>query len=345
MVNDTDFEWNQVIGTWSLMTLFLILFIVHHFILMPWLFLKKRYMAYCAALIIGLALFTARLVHHEPGHFNHRPPHHHMPHERRTDFGMPPPRHDRMPRPPRRKKMLTPPDIARLLIALMMIGVDLGGMAWINSRILRQRLLLLERQNLKQELEHLRYQINPHFFMNTLNNIHVLIDIDQERAKQAVIELSRLMRHSLYNGSESVTPLQNEVDFLRQYISLMQLRFGNRVEVKVDLPDAPSLDILVPPLLFATFVENAFKHGISYQTASYIHMSLSVDSQRDVINFKCENSRSTIANATNDGHHGIGLHNVRKRLDLQYADSYSLAIDDSDPQRFAVELTLPILKA
>lgn len=106
--------------------------------------------------------------------------------------------------------------------------------------------------------------------MNTLNNIHVLVDVDKERAKRAIIELSGLMRHSLYNGGEGMTPLQNEIDFLRQYISLMQLRFGNRVKLECHMPDTPSPDVMIPSLLFATFIENAFKHGISHKTRSYI---------------------------------------------------------------------------
>lgn len=338
VLNGLEFHFDKVLGTWTVITFFLVLYLIHHFIIVPKFFLKKRYVAYGVSLCLVISLFTSALICRTPRHFG--------PAENKERKHIP--RHgdgrgmmQRDDGPRLSKKKLAPPDVARLVIALMMIGVDLGWVAWINSQKLRRRLLLLEKQSLKQELEHLRYQINPHFFMNTLNNIHVLVDVDQERAKQAIIELSKLMRHSLYNGCESLTALQNEIEFLRQYISLMQLRFGNRVTLLTYLPDAPFCDIMVPPLLFATFVENAFKHGISYQRPSFIHISLFVDDESKEIRLRCENSRNE-ASTTRDGYHGIGLNNVRKRLDLQYTDNYTLNINDEEPERFVVDLILPI---
>lgn len=332
MLNDFLFRWENVYGEWMIITWFLILFAIHHFLLVPRLFLKKRYVAYVLSLTVCITAFTGNMMLHSPRPFGHERKVH-MRHGSEKKMK----RHHPAPR-----MMLTPPDMARLVMALMMIGIDLGGVAWINSQKLRQRLLLLEQQNLKQELEHLHYQINPHFLMNTLNNIHILVDIDQERAKRAIIELSGLMRHSLYNGSETLTSLINEINFLRQYISLMELRFGNKVTVTADLPDDTSHDIMMPPLIFATFVENAFKHGISYQSPSFINIALSIDSERKTLRFTCENSRNAESSVTQDGHHGIGLNNVRKRLDLQYGDTYSLYINNEDLQRFTVDLQLPI---
>lgn len=339
IVNGFDFHFDKVFGTWIVMAFFLVLYLIHHFIIVPKFFLKKRYVAYGVSLCLAISLFTAALIWQAPRHFG---PNEHKErkhaHRHREEGKMMP-----MDKGPRfSKKMLDPPDVARLVIALMMIGVDLGWVAWVNSQKLQRRLLLLEKQNLKQELEHLRYQINPHFFMNTLNNIYVLVDLDQERAKRAIIELSGLMRYSLYNKSDSMTPLQNEIDFLRQYISLMKLRFANKVDLNIDLPDAPSADIMMPPLLFATFVENAFKHGISYQKPSFINISLAVDKEKKTIHFRSENSRNEISVTTQDGYHGIGLDNVRKRLDLQYGEDYFLNINDEVSERFVVDLKLPI---
>lgn len=339
VLNGFEFHFDKVFGTWIVMSFFLVLYLIHHFIIVPKFFLKKRYIAYGVSLCIVISLFTAALIWHAPRHFgpNEHKVRKHAPRHIEDRRMMP------MDKGPRfSKKMLDPPDVARLVIALMMIGVDLGWVAWVNSQKLQRRLLLLEKQNLKQELEHLRYQINPHFFMNTLNNIYVLVDLDQERAKSAIIELSGLMRYSLYNRSDSLTPLQKEIEFLRQYISLMKLRFANKVDLKTDLPDAPSSDIMMPPLLFATFVENAFKHGISYMKASFINISLAVDKEKKVIHFRCENSRNEISVTTQDGYHGIGLNNVRKRLDLQYGEDYSLNINEEDSERFVVDLILPI---
>ena len=335
-LNGFEFNAGRLYGMWMTTTIFLLLYVVHHFLLVPTFFIKKRYAAYTVALCLCMTLFALKQINHNPRPFGHKE-RMHMKHDMRHD-GMRD-RHREMPRAPR--NILSPPDVACMIMAILMLGADIGTVAWINSQKLRRRLLLLEKQSLKQELEHLRYQINPHFFMNTLNNIHVLVDVDQERAKQAIIELSKLMRHSLYNGHESLTALQNEIEFLRQYISLMQLRFGNKVSLQTYLPDAPSHDILIPPLLFATFVENAFKHGISYQRPSFIHISLAVDDESKEIRFRCENSRSE-AYTTHDGYHGIGLNNVRKRLDLQYTENYTLNINDEEPERFVVDLILPI---
>lgn len=335
-LNGFEFNTGRLCGMWMTTTMFLLLYVIHHFFLVPRFFIPKRYSAYAAALCLCMTLFALGQVYHSPK--PHRPKermhiHHRMRHEGRRGG------HHVLPLAPR--KILSPPDVARIIMALLMLGADIGTVAWMNSQRLRRRLELLEKQNLKQELEHLRYQINPHFFMNTLNNILVLVDVDQERAKQAIIELSGLMRHSLYNGHESLTALQNEIEFLRQYISLMQLRFGNRLSLQADLPDAPSHDIMISPLLFATFAENAFKHGISYQRPSFIHISLRVDEGSKEIHFRCENSRNDAA-TTHDGYHGIGLNNVRKRLDLQYAENYKLNINSEYPERFTVDLTLPI---
>lgn len=335
-LNGFEFNVGRLCGMWMTTTMFLLLYVVHHFVLVPKFFITKRYAVYIVTLCLCLTLFAVRQVYHTPRPFGHKE-RMHMKHDMEHD-GMRD-RHREMPRAHR--DILSPPDVACMIMALLMLGADIGTVAWINSQKLRRRLLLLEKQSLKQELEHLRYQINPHFFMNTLNNIHVLVDVDQERAKQAIIELSGLMRHSLYNGHESLTALQKEIEFLRQYISLMQLRFGNRVTLLTNLPDAPSSDIMIPPLLFATFVENAFKHGISYQCPSFIHISLSVDDESKEIRFRCENSRNE-ASTTHDGYHGIGLNNVRKRLDLQYTENYTLNINDQDPKRFIVDLILPI---
>lgn len=338
-IGDFDFNVGRMFGLWMTTTVFMLLFVVHHFVLVPRFFMRKRYAVYAMALMLCMVLFAFRMVSHTPKHFEHKEEKH------RIHEGMP--FHEdmkgRMPkRPHEHRNMLAPPDVACILMALMMLGLDLSFVAWMNSQKLRRRLLLLEKQNLKQELEHLRYQINPHFFMNTLNNIHVLVDVDQERAKRAIIELSGLMRHSLYNGGDSMTTLQNEIIFLRQYISLMQLRFGSHVEIAYHLPDAPSQDIMMPPLVFATFIENAFKHGISRKAPSYIIVSLAVDDETKTIHFRCENSRHEAASATHDGYHGIGLSNVRKRLDLQYGNDYTLCISDDNPDKFLVELILPV---
>lgn len=357
-----EFNWHELGSIWCYNTLFLVLFLLNHYVLIPKFIDKKSIWAYLGSTVIALAAFITILVLNEPKfHHGMKPHHHEMSDRRGREDRME--RGERMDRPERmdmpegpefmddnireqirrqsRSLPLTPPDMARVIIAILMLGADFGFAAWLNSQKMRQRLIMLEQQNLKQELEHLRYQINPHFFMNTLNNIHALVDIDQERAKRAIIELSGLMRYTLYEGNGSMVALSQEVNFLKLYISLMKLRYSDKLEIVCDMPENAPSNIMIPPMLLATFVENAFKHGVSYLQHSYIHVNLSIDEENQKIYFKCKNSSHANSSITQDGHHGIGLENVRKRLDLQYTDNYTLTIDEKKDLEFTVELILP----
>ncbi len=134
---------------------------------------------------------------------------------------------------------------------------------------LEQEKTLLEKENVQNQLAFLRNQVSPHFFMNTLNNIHALIDVDTEEAKEAIIKLSKLMRHLLYDSQAELVPLAKEMEFIQSYINLMKLRFSEKVKINLSIPDQLP-DKSIPPFLFTSFVENAFKHGISYQNSSFI---------------------------------------------------------------------------
>lgn len=134
--------------------------------------------------------------------------------------------------------------------------MNLGVMLFFKSNKDEAELQLLEKQNLQQQLEYLKYQINPHFFMNTLNNIHALVDIDPEEAKTTIVELSKMMRYILYEGNKPIIPLQREIQFLENYITLMKLRYTNKVKITLNI-EKNIPDYGVPPLMLITFVENA----------------------------------------------------------------------------------------
>ncbi|MBQ5527831.1 MAG: histidine kinase, partial [Bacteroidales bacterium] len=187
---------------------------------------------------------------------------------------------------------------------------------------------------LEHQIAYLRYQISPHFFMNTLNNIHALVDIDPEQAKLSLVELSRLMRYVLYEGNKPTIPLTKEVEFLRHYVSLMKIRYSESIAVELSLPDGDT-GAEVPPLMFATFVENAFKHGVSYAKESFINVRMSVENGKII--FKCINSRN---NDNPDGIKGIGLANVRQRLELIYGEKYTLHVDET-PDIYEVLVIIP----
>ena len=227
------------------------------------------------------------------------------------------------------------PTLMRILMGILIILANVGAKAYFQYRRKELRMEMLQKENLDQQLQYLRFQINPHFFMNTLNNIHALVDIDPEQAKSSILELSRMMRYILYEGDKPTIPLSKETEFLKHYIYLMRIRYSDSVKIDVDLPEETG-NVEVPPLIFVSFVENAFKHGISYETDSFIKVSMALES--DKLIFKCINSR----HGTNqDSHSGIGQSNVRKRLDLLYGQDYTLHIDNN-PEIYDILLVIPV---
>jgi len=226
-------------------------------------------------------------------------------------------------------------DIIHIVILVLICGMNLGMKYYFKSRDDQKKLLRLEKENLEQQLEYLKYQINPHFFMNTLNNIHALVDIDAEKAKSTILELSKMMRYVLYEGDKKGVPLTREFDFILNYITLMRLRYTDKVQIHIDLPSqAP--DRLIPPLMLITFIENAFKHGISYQHDSFIEVKAEVLGEK--LHFACRNSK---AEKSNEQKGGVGLANVKQRLKLLYDNDYMLKIQD-ETDVYSVQLIIPL---
>ena len=168
------------------------------------------------------------------------------------------------------------------------------------------------------ELGNLRSQINPHFLLNTLNNIYALTAIDTDRAQNAIQQLSKLLRHMLYDNQSSEVPLSDEIQFLDNYINLMKIRLPKSVDVRF-LRDVQNPDIPVAPLVFISLVENAFKHGISPTEPSFVHMTLTQKGSELCVTI--ENSNFPKSEKDRSGH-GIGLQQVQRRLDLAYYQRY-----------------------
>ena len=198
----------------------------------------------------------------------------------------------------------------------------------------------LEKEKLRSELEYLKYQVNPHFFMNSLNNIHALIDINKNKAQAAVQELSGMMRYLLYDKASMFVPLEKEISFLKNYIELMRLRYTDKLELCTDFTTEPQ-GVFVPSLLFTQFVENAFKHGVTYKKKSLIYVSLDLDEAGEYVHFVCRNTLPDAAKATTlPSQGGIGIENARKRLELLYGGKASMRIDN-DGEWYNVELKIP----
>ena len=228
-----------------------------------------------------------------------------------------------------------------ILLGFFMTGLNTGIKFLYQSLRDEQQMEVLKRQNLIAEMEYLKYQINPHFFMNTLNNIHALIDIDAEYAKNTVIELSKMMRYVLYESGHDSISLRQDIQFLENYIALMRIRYDEkRLDIRFEYPETIPAKVAIPPLLLIVFVENAFKHGVSYNRDSFIRIR--IDCRDDAVTSEITNSRHKKQAAAQAG---IGLENVRKRLALIYGSSHQLHIDESDPDVYSVRLTIPVFHA
>jgi two-component system, LytTR family, sensor kinase len=213
------------------------------------------------------------------------------------------------------------------LLSILVTGFSLGLKVLERHSLTEKRQKELEKEKLNSELAFLKNQVSPHFFFNTLNNIYSLIEISKEHAQEAVLKLSRLMRYLLYETEQSQTLLSHEVEFMKNYIDLMKLRLSGKVELKVDFPGTLA-DYHIPPLLFIPFIENAFKHGISYRERSFIHLLLRMEGNK--VEFRCSNSLNRKSESgSDDKYSGIGLENVKKRLNLLFPDRHLLNIDSS----------------
>jgi two-component system, LytTR family, sensor kinase len=181
----------------------------------------------------------------------------------------------------------------------------------------------LEKEMLNSELAFLKNQISPHFFFNTLNNIYSLISINTEDSQKAVLTLSRMMRYLLYDSEKGETKLSSEINFMNNYIDLMKLRMSDKVKLSVSFPEVYE-DVSLPPLLFISLIENAFKHGISYREKSFIDIGMEVSPE--AITFKCNNSVVKPVDEQPNNNSGIGLENLKKRLKLLFPNRHLIEI-------------------
>lgn len=191
----------------------------------------------------------------------------------------------------------------------------------------------LENEKLIAELAFLKSQINPHFLFNTLNNIYSLAYQRSEKTPAAILKLSEIMRYMLYESNEELVELSKEIRYLENYIELQKLRFKNHAFVNLVIRGAAQNQKIMP-LVLISFVENAFKHGVATDEQNPI--AIKIDIEPDKIIFKVTNK---INQNNKDESGGIGLHNVKRRLDLFYRNQYCLEIDNQ-PGFYATKLQL-----
>ncbi len=341
--HNNSVDWTKVTGEWVRLFSFLILFAINVFVLVPKFLFQKRYLFYIGStllviliinavyLIWGFIITPAKPLMMPPMDLGPGMP----PME--LGNGMPAPIGYRPASPPEQKSIfMVLAD--NLIISILIIGAGTSikmVSQWLNEEGRRKD---LEKEQLKTELAFLRHQVSPHFFMNTLNNIHALIDINAEDAKSAIIELSTLMRYLLYDTAHGHTTLKKEIHFIESYIALMQLRFPQKVTVLLDVPENIP-DIQIPPMLFISFLENAFKHGVSFQNESYVSFKLSLTDGR--LNCIFKNSKVNSVHGIDKSYSGIGLNNIKQSLKLLYGDDFLLNIPENDAD-FEVQLSIPV---
>ena len=217
--------------------------------------------------------------------------------------------------------------ITAAFFQLVFIFLAIGVRSIIRSNDIQFQLQEEKRKASEAELTWLKHQLNPHFLFNTLNNISSLTQIDPDKAQESIGQLSDTLRYALYDSDTDKVPLTGEVNFMDNYIRLMQLRCNELTEVKTSLDVPVSGDVKIAPLLFISPIENAFKHGVNARMASFVHIDLHPEG-RD-LSFSCENS---VFEKTGEDHigSGIGVENLKRRLELIYPGSYSYEQNEKD---------------
>jgi len=308
-------SWTHVFKIWLDQCLLIPLFAINHWILVPNFMLKKKPVTYFIVVLTLIFTFSIGYKLTENKVFNSK-----QNKEQR----------------PENKPAPIPPYAQLLMYSLLIVGVDTGllfSKKWYENE---ENKHLLETKNAEIQLDMLRNQVSPHFFMNTLNNIYALIDCDTPKAKVAVMKLSKLMRYMLYENEHGKVKISKEMEFIKSYIDLMKLRYADEVLIQIHCPEELN-ELEIPPMLFICYIENAFKHGISYQHESFI--TIQMEKVEGILHFRVTNSKQPESEKNAVG--GFGLINNESRLKLLYTDNYTLNITSTDTI-FNVLLEIPL---
>jgi hypothetical protein len=288
---------------------------INLYILIPKLLFEKKYSYYALALFLNLAIFAFVIVffdnlfmYFKSGKFN--------------------------------PAMLY--DLNHLIIVFIVevyvVGMATGIKFLKDSFINQQWMKEKEKQYLETELKFLRSQIHPHFFFNTLNNIYSLTLKKSDEAPGIILKLSDLMSYMLYESNAPKVPLAKEIGYLQNYLDVEQLRFGQRLSVSFTREGFRE-DVNIPPMILILFLENSFKHGVK-NNISKINIDIFLRIDEEFLYFKVDNP-VTEDERTDESNKGIGLTNVRRRLDLLYGDDYALDILENNGI-FSVNLKMPL---
>lgn len=198
-------------------------------------------------------------------------------------------------------------------------------------------ILKLKKEKKQAELMHLKSQVNPHFFFNTLNNLYGLVGQDTEKAQQLILKLSDMMRYSIYEGQNDWVTLGEEITYLENYMDLHRMRYHKTIDIRFEV-DAEDRSIKIMPLLFIIMVENAFKHGVEkLRKDAFVHIRLKSSIKN--IDFDIENN---FDGEDTKGSQGIGLKNLKQRLELVYLEKHELEISPNQSGIYKIRLSLSL---
>jgi LytS/YehU family sensor histidine kinase len=213
--------------------------------------------------------------------------------------------------------------------------------AWFKLLESKNRLIKLEREKASTELLFLKMQLNPHFLFNSLNNIYSLALKKDAMAPNSILKLAEVMRYMIYESNENTVPLQKEIEYINNYIDLQRLRTRDNASIVFKVNGDPE-NWYIAPLILLVFIENGFKHGIKAAIhESFVNILININDER--LQMTVQNSKGVIDEVENDSFRGLGLENVKRRLELLYPGKYELTINDTEVKYTAV-LQLPLQK-
>lgn len=224
--------------------------------------------------------------------------------------------------------------VAITLLIVLFVGMLRFAVEWFELESKRRE---IENEKLMAELNFLKAQINPHFLFNTLNNLYYLAYTKSDNTTEVIAKLSQMMRYMIYDSNHPQVLLSKEIEYMQNYISLERLRLNDQIPIKFEvIGNADNLRIA--PLVLITFLENAFKHGVSGNNAkSWVNVTIQLEGKQLI--YTVENSKPDTANLHEKS--GIGLQNVKRRLDLSYPKQYNLITEDKKDVYF-VQVTLAL---
>ncbi|GAB3167678.1 sensor histidine kinase [Telluribacter humicola] len=223
------------------------------------------------------------------------------------------------------------------LFIVIFVGMLKFAEDWFEIQARRKE---IENERLNAELRFLKAQINPHFLFNTLNNLYYLAFTNSPNTTTVIEKLSQMMRYMIYDSNQTKVPLSKEIEYMKNYISLEQLRLNNQIPICFEVEGNTGHQLIVP-FIFITFLENAFKHGVSNSfEEAWVHVRIVVEG--NACTYTVENSKLPQKEEEALEKSGIGLQNVQRRLELSYPGAYTLQVDNQ-PERYAVQLQLTLL--